>query len=426
MNTDAPEDRSAELGVIGCCLLGGADTLNEALEHLSAQSFYSADCRTAYELMEGLLPAGEKVNIVTLMKAWQRTGSPFPEAIIQADDVPSHAMLEHYMGRVLEMAARRRVFWAAHDLLSKVGDQSQPVEGIIADAESEIFDKAPNMPRAVGPKEAVNQMIGDIEERWRRQGTPSGILTGLSDLDAILDGLQAGEQTIIAARPSQGKTALGLGILNRAMQDQIPSLFISLEMGVKPLMRRLASMHCQIPMNDLRKGALTQRQMEQLTVFASEKSKGFFHILDCVSGATDTQIASSIRRHVRSNGVKLVVIDYLQKITPSKRHEKRTYEVGYVSGTLKSVADRCGVAMLTLAQLNRESEKGQVPRLSDLADSGQIERDADVVGLLHRDRSENAGVTKLIIAKNRDGEIGIIDLHFVGHYCQFRNAERSC
>jgi len=210
------------------------------------------------------------------------------------------------------------------------------------------------------------------------------------------------------------------------MQDQIPSLFISLEMGVKPLMRRLASMHCQIPMNDLRKGALTQRQMEQLTVFASEKSKGFFHILDCVSGATDTQIASSIRRHVRSNGVKLVVIDYLQKITPSKRHEKRTYEVGYVSGTLKSVADRCGVAMLTLAQLNRESEKGQVPRLSDLADSGQIERDADVVGLLHRDRSENAGVTKLIIAKNRDGEIGIIDLHFLGHYCQFRNAERSC
>lgn len=425
----APHDRQAELGVIGCCLLGGAETVAEALDSLTPGSFGQDDCQSAMRVLSALATSGSEVNAVTFAREWQSTTGlrPSMEILGSQDQVPAPTMVDHYTARVADISTRRRLWCAAHGLLESIDDLGIPTGELLAKAEQEMLSSAPNVPRRYSGREASLMFIGDIEARHARQGAPTGIITGLMDLDFMLDGLQRGEQTIVAARPSMGKTAFGLSVLERAcLMDQVPTLFLTLEMGVQPLMRRLAAMHCRIPMQALRKGQLTERQFEMSAVFSQRAAKAPLHIIDGVSGMTDAEVASSIRRAVRMHGVQLVIVDYLQKIRPTEKHEKRTYEVAQVSGTLKSVADKCKLALLTLAQVNRESEKIKgLPRLCDLADSGQIERDADVVALLHRERGENEGKAKLIMAKNRDGELGIIDLTFIGQYCRFESASNS-
>lgn len=430
---EAPSDREAELGVIGCCLLGGAETTCSAMDVLPAGSFSEEDCRTGFELIGRLLADGQHINESALRDSWRKNSkAPFPVALSEAqDDVPSAANLDYYSARVLDIATRRRLFWAAHDVFTGVQDKGRTVQECLSAAEAKLFDSAPNLPKAHDAKSCFGLMAEDMELRMALQGARSGISTGLMDLDTMLDGLQQGEQTIVAARPSMGKTAFGLTVLERAcIQDEIPTLFVTLEMGIRSLMRRLASMHCKVPMRHLRRGTLNQDDVDNLACFARERRKSPMFIIDAVNGATDTELASAIRRAVRLHGIKLVIVDYLQKIRPSTKHEKKTYEVAQASGTLKNVADKCAVALLTLAQLNRESDKGgAIPRLCDLAESSQIERDADVVALLHRDKSDNKGTEsghmRLIIAKNRDGELGCVHLGFLGEYCHFVNHSRQ-
>ncbi len=426
---DVPIDRQAELGLIGCCLLGGLETTCSMLDAVSLDCLYFDDTRLAFELLRVLVSQGSAVDEITLAGAWDRQPNnqlSMKDVICSATVPPSHAALEHFTTWVLDIAARRRLFHAANEVLCHVNDKTRPVIEIVSKAESLLFDNAPNLPRSVNAKECASMLIDDVEHRWRHQGETTGILTGLLDFDKLLDGLQLGEQTVIAARPSQGKTSLGLCAFARAALDnKVPAMFVSLEMGVKALLRRLASIHCRIDMTSLRRGTLGQLDMAKLAGFSKLLANSPSVIVDAVNGGTDLEIASSIRRAVRRFGIKLVVIDYLQKIRPSGRHEKRTYEVAEVSSTLKGIANHCQVALLTLAQLKRDAE-GRLPCLSDLADSDQIQRDADVVGLLHResgkDHDENSGTAKLLIAKNRDGALGIMDLVFVGRYCRFENA----
>lgn len=219
-------------------------------------------------------------------------------------------------------------------------------------------------------------------------------------------------------------TAIGLNIFKRAcLMDGVPSVFISLEQSYTALMRRLASAWCHINMRHLKRGQLTDVEVARLHEFNVAYRAAPATIYDFVDGGASADTVASVIKRIARKGVKLVIIDYLQKVRPNERHEKRTYEVGETSGTLRAAAVSCGVAMVTLAQLNREpeKEKGRIPKLSDLADSGQIERDADVVGLLHRDRAMSAGPACLCIAKQRDGETGIVNLHFDGRYCEFTN-----
>ena len=429
---EAPSDRDAELGIIGCCLIGGAETTATAMDSVSSAAFAFDDTRSAYDIAKHLVSEGEAVNAVTMNEQWSKLGmGRLPMEIVDSQDkTPSAAALGHYSTRLLDVADRRRIFWAAYDVFNGVQDTTRTTQEVLSNAEAKLFDAATNLPKAHTAGECLNAMAEDMERRLALKGERSGIVTGLHDLDAVLDGLQPGEQTIIAARPSMGKTALGLTIMDRAcLQDGIPTLFVSLEMGIKSIMRRLAAMHCRIPMNHIRRGTLTEGDAQKLTRFAIDQRKAPMIIVDAVNGATDTEIASSIRRAVRLHGIKLVIVDYLQKIRPSSKHEKKTYEIAQASGTLKNVADKCGVAMVTLAQLNRESDKGGgMPRLCDLAESSQIERDADVVALLHREKSDNEegnqNHMRLLIAKNRDGELGCVHLAFIGEHCRFESMSR--
>jgi replicative DNA helicase len=250
------------------------------------------------------------------------------------------------------------------------------------------------------------------------------VSTGFSRLDYLLDGIQYGEQTIVGARPSMGKTALGVNILMHAcFVNRVPTMFVSLEMSVPALMRRMCSAWCNVSMSELRKGSYSDETFKKFTVFRAFTAKAPMWITDGVRGLGISELCAIVRRRVRKHGIKLVVIDYLQKIRPGKREEKKTYEIGAVSSDLKALAESTGVAMITLAQLNRESEKdkGRPPRVSDLGDSKQIEQDADTVALIHRKRDDQTGAAQLIIAKQRDGELGVVNLRFNGTYCRFEN-----
>jgi replicative DNA helicase len=191
-------------------------------------------------------------------------------------------------------------------------------------------------------------------------------------------------------------------------------------MSEKAIMRRLVSSVGSIPMQSIKTGQLNQHEMSKLMAATVKCSKAPLFFLDRSSGASISEITAVAKRSIRKNGIKLVVVDYLQKIAGQKS-EKRTYEIADVSGKLKALAAKTKTAVLALAQLNRESEKekGRPPRLADLADSGQIERDADTVVLINRDRSVAKGESMLIIAKQRDGECGIVNVGYDGEFCRF-------
>jgi replicative DNA helicase len=322
---------------------------------------------------------------------------------------------------------------ACTQVVARVHEHEGDVDQLLGEVERDIqkisesrFDGGKS--RVLEPRESARSFTADLQRRFDLKGALSGIGTGFNRLDKMTSGLQAGELAVIGARPSAGKTAMACSIITRAcLLDGVPTAFITCEMSPSSILRRIAAGRLKIPASQLRDGSFSENDFKKLVGFNSWVSKSNLHFIDGVSGITIAQISSELRRLVRKNGVKLVIVDYLQKIRPAQSKEKRTYEVGAVSEALKGLAASLGIAFVALAQLNREpdKDKGRQPRASDLADSAQIERDADLIGLIHRPRTEedpNGLQAKLIIAKQRDGEVGIVDLNFSPKFVEFTDA----
>jgi len=335
-------------------------------------------------------------------------------------------LLAYYLDIVVEKHLRRRLLKTSKQTSDAAYGEGD-IYAAIAELSSSLTDIGDDEADTLAANDCALRVIDDLQRRFDLQGRRSGLVTGFNRFDDLTDGLQLGEQTIIAARPSMGKTAIGVNIVERVcIRDQIPTAFVTLEMSPAALMKRLLSSWGNISMNSLRSGKFTQGEFSKFSTFTALVRQRPLWIVDAISGMDCNRVAAIIRRLCRKHGIKLVVLDYLQKIKPASKQEKRTYEVGEVSGILKSLAAETGAAFLTLAQLNRESEKdkekgGRRPPLCDLADSGQIERDADTVALIHREDRSQLG-TELIIAKQRDGELGMNYLHFNGQFCRFENA----
>lgn len=429
-----PHSTESEQGILGCIFLEPLDCIEDCLEHLpSSEVFYDLRHRSIYEAMLDLYQRSVPIEIISVMqvlKDRQQLEGIGGIAYLASlpDVVPSAANLDYYVGIVCEKFTLRNIINTGTEIAARAyeyqGEVGSLVDEIELDLETALGRRKADEARldAAG---CLAKFTGDLERRISLAGTRSGVVTGFVDLDDLTDGLQHGEQFVIGARPSIGKTAIGLNLfLNACVRNKVPTLFVSLEQSTAALMRRMVSSFCRIDMRNLKRGTMTDEEMDTIVQFNLEFHRSPAFIYDFVStGASAPTIASVVKRAARRNGVKLIIIDYLQKVRPAERHEKRTYEVAEVSGILRAAAVASNVAMVTLAQLNRENEKekGRAPRLTDLADSGQIERDADMVGLLHRDRSNPDGPAQLAIAKQRDGEIGIVNLHFTGRYCQFNN-----
>ena len=271
--------------------------------------------------------------------------------------------------------------------------------------------------------QSLEQFIKSAEKAHQLQGKPSGVATRWRQINRMTGGMQYGEQTIIAARPSIGKTAIGMNIVHQAcILDKVPTLVVSLEMTPAALQRRLIADEASVPISAIRDGACNEGDFKRIMAAQVKIRKAPMWFIDGTNGISASKLAAEVMRFSSNFGIRLVVIDYLQKVLPDERHEKRTYEVASVSGKLRAAAVQSKVAMVTLAQLNREAEsdKGRKPRISDLADSGQIERDADCIIMIHRERSgEDTHTTELIIGKQRDGETGSAMVHFDGKFCRF-------
>lgn len=425
-----PSDIKAERGIIGCVLLGGLETAYAATEQLAEEVFFDDAARDLFRLIKRMAGEAAEIDIVTLEAAWRREtkASKLPEwAYTVPDEVPSPANLPQYAQDARRAFQSRRLVSALHPMLLKAQEGICDAATLVQDARQILESVEILEPKATDGRQSAQEFIGYLERIHNLDGKLSGIPTGFYDLDRKLCGLQFGEQTVIAARPSQGKTAIGLNIASQVcLRDKVPTLIVSAEMSRNALLRRMLSAWGRVDMNTLKAGGYCESVFKKIIAFNTMLKDAPLYILEACNGIDCHKVAMAVHKYARRHGVRFVVVDYLQKIKSTVKAEKRTYEVAEVSGELKAAAVKSNVALLTLAQLNRESEKdkGRMPRVSDLADSGQIERDADTVMLIHRPRTQDdpdGAQAKLVIGKNRDGETGIVDLRFEGKFCEFQN-----
>jgi len=414
-----------EFGLIGACLSGGSDVCHEVFAKIPTEALQDSDLYNVFEIIKGLVAKSDPVNMTTVVKEWKRSmgQTPVPfEALNKCDEMcPSPANHPEFSSAVLEAHLRRQLRSTGDRLIRDSAVSTLSVDQIVSNAEAGLTVEA-SKEEVQSSKSVAGRFIDATQERFARKGHLSGITSGFHKLDAMTDGFQFGELAIIAARPSIGKTAIAIAIAKAAAVDQrVPTLFISLEMSDESIMRRMVSTIGSIPMQDIKTGDINEGGMRAMGA-ATAKIAGspiYFVSGSGISGIAT--ITSVIRRAVRKWGVKLVLVDYLQKIHGSKAAEKKTYEIAEVSGKLKAVASDTKTAVIALAQLNRANEKDapRAPRLTDLADSGQIERDADLVLLLDRVRNEPKGEAVIAVAKQRDGECGLVHLWYDGQFCRF-------
>lgn len=374
-----------------------------------------------------LLSEGKPVDVSTVAHA-----SKDPECLVLLKECQEQCVsalnFSYWREIIVEISEKERLGKAADQFKSRLPSANGDLPTIIATLENALAKQASDGPRTLTNKDCAHKLTDYLEARMNLNGELSGIATGFTDLDTKLDGLQSGDVVILASRPSIGKTAIACNMVERiCLRDKIPTLFLSLEMSATALTRRILSSCSGITMNQLKSGKFDQGDFAKAASFNTLLTQSPLFIREGFGGMGASQAAALIRRGVKRKQVKFVVLDYLQKLTADRKHEKRTYEVAEASGVITAAVKETGVAFICLAQLNRESEKdkGRPPRLSDLADSGQIERDADTVLLLHRDKADSTKPAQLIIAKQRDGETGFVKLNFDGAHCRFSTATRE-
>jgi replicative DNA helicase len=418
-----------EFGLIGSCISGGSDVCFEAFADVPSEAIQNDQLSATYEVLKSIVHQSKPVNMAELMKEWKKTrpadSVPF-ETWNRCDELcPSPASYSMFAKSVLEAHHRRKLRFAGDRLIRESAVVTLSVDQIVSNAEAGLSVEV-SKDAVQTSKSVVNRFIDSTQERFNRKGQLSGVTSGFHYLDKMTDGFQLGELAILAARPSIGKTAMAIAIAEAAtVRSKVPTLFISLEMSDESIVRRMVSSVGSVPMQQIKTGEMTESGFRAISVANSKIAASPLHFASGSSVSNIASITALIRRSVRKWGIKLVLIDYLQKIHGSKAAEKRTYEIAEVSGKLKSVAVDTKTAIVALAQLNRENEKdkGRAPRLTDLADSGQIERDADLVLLLNRDRNQPKGEAIIVIAKQRDGECGIVKLHYNGEFCRFSDAD---
>ncbi len=418
-----------EFGLIGACLTGSIDTCSDAFADVKSEWIETDSLRDTYETIRSLVAQNRTPTIQELGKEWKKLNGnqpiPFEDWNRAMEVCPSPANLPSYAKGIIEAAYRRQLRAAGDRLIRESAVTTLQPDQIVSNAEAGLSIELSRETLSTS-KQVGGSFIDQMQERFSRKGALSGVTTGFHWLDKMTDGLQYREMAIIAARPSIGKTAIAIAIAEAAaVRAKVPTLFISLEMSKEAIFRRSVASIGSVSMQNLKSGNLTEGDMRSMSTATGKISAAPLWFLDGSSSQSIASITANVRRAVRKHGVKLVIVDYLQKIKAADKAEKRTYEVAEVSGKLKDIAVQTGVAMLCLAQLNRENEKdkGRQPRLTDLADSGQIERDADLVMLLDRDRREARGEASIVVAKQRDGECGIVKLHYNGEFCRFSDAD---
>ncbi len=441
----APE---AEQGVLGCILLSPNECLGECIQKLKteAEVFYDLRHQTIYQTLVGMYDRREAIDIITLQQrlADQQQLEPIggiPYLNSLQDGVPSAANLSYYLDIVQEKFLLRKMIHTCTDVISRVYDFDGDVEALLDQVESEVLrlNESRVQGGATPIKQLVTEAIHTTENFFNRRGELGGVGTGFPDLDKMTDGLHGGEMIVIAARPSMGKTSLAMNIAEHAaLQQKMPVGVFSLEMTAESLVLRMLCSLARVNLRSIREGFMSETDFPKLTSSAGRLANAPLFI-DDTPGLSILQLRARARRLAQQHGIKLFVIDYLQLLhsTARRSQENRQQEIADISNGIKALAKELKVPVIVLSQLNRELEKdkSRKPRLSDLRESGAIEQDADLVGLLYKPSSgdddeggapeELDGIpVNLLIAKQRNGPTGDVNLTFLKSYTRFESAAK--
>ncbi|HTZ33969.1 MAG TPA: replicative DNA helicase [Methylomirabilota bacterium] len=431
-----PSNLDAERSILGAILLDNS-VLNTAIESLKADDFFLPQHRQVFNQMIALGEAQHAIDLVTLTEELHRRGelessggAPYLASLV--DGVPRVSNVEHYARIVKEKALLRNLIHATHNIQQKAFDAEEGADMILDGAESSIFALAEDRVKAglVPIKEIVAQSFDRLEKIFREGKSITGIPTGYGELDKLLSGLQPSELIILAARPSQGKTALALNLAeNIALRAGLPVAVFSLEMSKESLLQRLVASVAQVDAHKFRTGHLNREDWRRMTDALSTISSAPLWVDD--AGATSVlEIGAKARRLKRDKGLELLVVDYLQLISGRGRFNSRQEEVASISRGLKGLAKELQIPVLVLSQLTRAPERDERgPQLSDLRESGAIEQDADVVMFIYRPNwgkmdltPEERDMADIIIAKQRNGPTDRVKFVFRSRLTRFEEA----
>lgn len=444
-----PHSHEAEQGVLGCILLSPQDCLGVCIEKLKRGSevFYDLRHQQIYELLTEMYDQKEAIDLITVQQQLKDRnllegigGIAYLAGLVDA--VPSAANLEYYLEIVREKYLLRRMIHTCTGVVARVYEHEGGVDTLLDEVERDVLQISEERVEATSRtiKDLVHKAINTIEDFHQRQGMLTGLGTGFADLDKMTSGLHGGEMIVIAARPSMGKTSLAMNIAEHvAIEQRLPVGVFSLEMTAESLVLRMLCSRSRVNLRNVREGFLAERDFPKLTGSAGKLANAPLYIDDS-SGLSILQLRAKARRMYQQYGIKLFVIDYLQLLnSTSRRAENRQQEIADISNGVKALAKELDVPVIVLAQLNRELEKdrSRKPRLSDLRESGSIEQDADLVGLLYKPSSgeeddgagsavqeQEALAVNLFIAKQRNGPTGDVPLTFVKSYTRFESAAK--
>lgn len=435
LQREPPFDLEAEMGVLGSILL--MPEISDEIASLRADDFYSDANRKIYHALREMHDGGDKIDI-TLLVSRMRTSGDYETVggaaylARLAGAVPNAAHAMYYADIVAEKAVYRRLIESSTEILRDAYEQNSTAKELCAQAEQKVFAIMD------GRSSSNVQIISDVlhlamdrmEARLRDEYVDGGAETGLQKFDEMTGGLHNGELIILAARPSMGKTALAMNIGEHcSIHQRAPVLFVSLEMSGIELADRMLCSLARVNGHRLRNGTISSDDRERLIQKANEISEAPLYVDDSPS-RTVSEIAATARRIKRKeNGLGLIVIDYLQLIEPDNSRDPRQEQVAKIARRLKGMARELEVPLLCLSQLNRQAEDGKDhrPKLSHLRESGAIEQDADVVMFVHReeyyhrgeDKAQYAGQAEIIIAKQRNGPVGDVELTWEAEFTRF-------
>lgn len=430
-----PHSIEAEQSVIGSMLMD-KDAVLTATEILTADDFYAKQYAELFRAIVELYNEGKAVDFITLQNRLKEKDVPpelygieFIRDIVNA--VPTSVNIRNYAQIVSEKAVLRQMIKINEEIQNACYGGKEKLESVMELAEKKIFEitQKRNVGDFVSIRDIVLNALDKIEAASKTKGNVTGIATGYYDLDYKTAGLQPSDFILIGARPSMGKTALVLNFADYiAIRNKIPTAIFSLEMSKEQLVNRMLAMEARVDAQSIRSGDLNDGDWEKLIESATDIGKSGL-IIDDTPGITIGELRSKCRKYKLEYDLKLVIIDYLQLMSGDGKTDSRQQEISEISRSLKALARELQAPVIALSQVNRacETRPDHRPIMSDLRESGSIEQDADVIMFLYRDEyynkdsDTNKGKAELIIAKQRNGPIGTVDLLWLPDITRFVN-----
>ena len=432
-----PQNIKAEQGVIAAMFLD-AEAITVAAETLKGEDFFNKQCGILFDTMVELRESGKTVDAFSLQERLEKkdvppeiSGLEYMNSWVIA--LPIQPDIKQYVEIVAEKSVLRKMIHVNEEIANACYSGKETLENILAEAEKQVFQLAQktNVGEYVPIRQIVNNAMDKIDRASKMNGSVTGVATGFIDLDYRTAGMQPSDLVLIAARPSMGKTAFALNIAqNVAFRQKKCIAIFSLEMSKEQLVNRLFSLESNVDAQKLRTGNLSDDEWDRLITGAAGIGRSEL-IIDDTPGISVAELRSKCRKYKMEHDLSMIIIDYLQLMSGSGKRESHQLEIAEISRSLKAVARELNVPVLALSQLSRavEQRPDRRPMLSDLRDSGAIEQDADVVMFIYRDDyynkdSEKKGISEIIIAKQRNGPIGTVELVWMPEYTRFANLDR--